>query len=229
VAPYQTTATFQDLERFLAESGCCICRVAAQAERRYFDGLLYEEVVTPATAEAMRASGGYCARHVGVLLGRRDPLATALLYGYVLSARRAELDRVRRGPRALWPGRAGSRPAAHRCPACRVEQEAVDRAAQVLALGLEDGSLAGPWRRSEGLCWPHFLGTRTRCRAAGREVLDAVEADRLARLAAEVEALVQSFDYRHEGERPAEVATAWRRLVATMAGRDGGGPWEPRP
>jgi hypothetical protein len=218
-AALETSATFQDLERFLAGPGCALCRYVAQSEHRYFDTLLYENVTEPATERRMRASQGLCARHLAALLGWRDALATAILYKPVLNDKRRLLAQWRRG-QARGAGRPDPRLAAIGldCPACEAEREGQRRAAEVLAGGLDGGALAEPWRRSDGLCWRHFVAVRPLARA-GRALLDQVQAERLDALAADVQAFIDSFDYRHQGERPPQVETSWRRLVAVLGGR----------
>ena len=225
-----TSATHQDLERFLAEPGCAICRYAGQAEERFFGALLYEGVLSPATAERMRDSNGFCGRHAQALLSWRNPMATAILYQYVLSQHQRELARWRRVP---VRGRAVPRPVAkvrigRQCPACEAEEEAEQRACAVLAAGLDSGSLRKAWQASAGLCWPHFTAARGLSRA-GRTAFDAVESGRLERLAADVETLIRSYDYQWRGERSPQVESAWRRAVAAMAGRCLGGRPAARP
>jgi hypothetical protein len=213
----ETSATFQDLHRMLSQPGCAICRYMAQSEHRYFDTLLYEEVTSPATEQRLRASVGFCPRHLRTLLAWRDPLATAILYKPILHDKLrllAEWRRARRPPRPDPRMEAVGLD----CPACAAERESERRALEVLAEGLERGSLRPAWEASEGLCWPHFVGARRLCRQA-RAVLDAVEAERLQALATDLETLIDSFDYRSRVQRTPGVETAWRRVVEVLAGR----------
>lgn len=70
------------------------------------------------------------------------------------------------------------------------------------------------------------LHGRPRLRAPRRapRALDEHEEACLARLAADVEDLVKSYDYRFTGERGAAAESAWRRVVAVVAGRRGDDP-----
>ncbi len=232
VQPFEASATYQDLQRFLAEPGCAVCQTMAQAERRYFGSLLYENVLSPPVHVRLRASNGFCGRHLETLVALRDPMATAILYGGVLDERRRLLEHWRHGHRSTARTAAAG---AHltaiglQCPACDAEDGASQRACEVLAAGLDAGSLRVAWERSTALCWPHFVQTRALCHG-GRPVLDDHEAEVLDRLAADVDTLIRSFDYRWQGERTADVETAWRRVVATVAGRfQGGLPHPPHP
>ncbi len=222
---FETSATYQDLERFLGESGCAVCQCMAQSEQRYFDTLLYENAASPATEARLRASNGFCGRHLQTLLSWRDPLGTALMYGSILLERRrliARWRKARTNVRLLRLDR-GLTGIGRLCPACEAEGEAERRACEVLAAGLEAAApLRKAWESSEGLCWPHYVQTRALCQR-GRALLDGHEARRLDELGADVEALIQSFDYQWRGTRTPEVQSAWRRVVAAMAGRFQGG------
>ena len=232
VQPFEASATYQDLQRFLAEPGCAVCQAMAQAERRYFDALLYENVLSPPVHLRLRASNGFCGRHLETLVALRDPMATAILYAGVLDERRHLLARWRHGNRSIarTAAAAGQLTAIGlQCPACEAEDEAAKRVCEVLAAGLDTGSLRADWQRSAALCWPHFAQTRVLCHA-GRRVLEDHEAEVLDRLAADVDTLVRSFDYRWQGVRTSAVEAAWRQVVATVAGRfQGGLPHPPHP
>lgn len=195
----------------------------AQAEHRYFDALLYEQVLWPSTEARLRQSNGFCGRHVTALLHRRHVPATALLYAPLLAERRAALaESRRRGPRGAPPRRTAD--VGVDCPACEAEDGAAGRACTALMLGLAHGSLEAEWRASEGLCWPHYMAARGSGPRAALPALDEHEEACLARLAADVEDLVKSYDYRFTGERGAAAESAWRRVVAVVAGRRGDDP-----
>ncbi len=174
----ETGATFQDLQEFLRLEGCAVCRYTVQSCHRYFDTLLYEGANDPAVHARFEQGGAFCPLHGETLLAWRDALATALIYGNLVSQRRRLLAHWRsgglhgRGPRAAdvdrtLPGRD--------CPACAAEREATTRACAVLAGGLRSGPLAAAWQASPGLCWPHFLTVRAQCAGPTRPLLDEVQ------------------------------------------------------
>ncbi len=229
--PFESSATHQDLQHFLTEPGCAVCRVMAQAEHRYFDALLYENVLSPPVHARLRAGSGFCGRHLETLMAMRDPMATAILYGAILDDRRHLLVRWRRSSRVVGRTMAAAAQlaeAGRNCPACEAEDGAGRRACEVLAAGLDAGTLRPEWERSSALCWPHFVRTRRLC-GTGCGVLDDHEAEVLDRLATDVDTLIRSYDYRWPGERTQAVDTAWRRVVAVVAGRFQGGQPHARP
>jgi hypothetical protein len=216
VATWETTSTFADLQSFLAEEGCAICRYREQTEDRYFDALLYENVNDVNTRTRLRSSGGFCARHARVLVECGEALGTAILYGDLLNERRRWLHRAN-AAKAL-PGGLAKSGFGRDCPACEAGQGAERRCAEVMAAALDAHKLTEPWKRSDGLCWPHFLLVRSLCRA-GRKDLDDVEMQCLDRLADDVRELIESYDYQWSGTRPPRVVSAWRRVVDVIIGQ----------
>ena len=218
----ETGATFQDLQEFLRLEGCAVCRYAVQSCHRYFDTLLYEGANDPAVHARFEQGGAFCPLHGETLLAWRDALATALIYGNLVSQRRRLLAHWRsgglhgRGPRAAdvdrtLPGRD--------CPACAAEREATTRACAVLAGGLRSGPLAAAWQASPGLCWPHFLTVRAQCAGPTRPLLDEVQDRGMGQLERDVRALAESFDYQSTIARTPEIESAWRRSVDAVVGR----------
>ncbi len=203
-----TTATFADLRRFLTEPGCAVCRCAAQTTARFFEALLDEYINDPETRQELRDAGGFCPFHAGELLGRKNPLGTAILLADLLAQRRTQLERGR-----ALPGSA----AGGRCPVCAAERETERRAAEVFARGMDGGTLQEEWAASEGLCWPHFCAVRPLARRS-RATLDAHQGRCLDAILGDLRALIDSFDYRYHGGRTPEVESAWRRAVPRAVG-----------
>jgi hypothetical protein len=204
-------ATLQDLQGFLQAPGCAVCRAVRQSADRYFSWLLYEGANDPEVHARLEAGGAFCAAHAGALAERRDPLATALIYGNLLRQRLRTLQRGRAARALPSPGMD--------CPACAIERQSAERATAVFAAGLKGGALTAAWQASAGLCWPHFVSARRRLGGRARATLEEVEAGALGRLDAEVQALVDSFDYRSTAERTPQIASAWRRAVDAVVGR----------
>lgn len=150
---FESSATFQDLQRFLAEFGCAICRCSVQAEERYLDALLYENASSPATEERMLQSNGFCGRHLETLLSHRDPLGTAIIYRIILLHRRRELAKWRKA--RVWGHQALHKDLrvvgiGLQCPACEAERGAERRAYEVLAAGLDTGALLDAFKGADG-------------------------------------------------------------------------------
>ncbi len=218
---WESTATYADLQVFLQEPGCAICRVVDQSSRRYFDDLLYENVNDVTLRKRLRDGGGFCRAHAQTLVGFGEALGTAILYGDLLNQRRRWLHEGA-ASRVLPAGRAALE-LGRDCPACEMEHQSERRAAEVLSSALNEGKIGALWQGSDGLCWPHFLLVRGLCHA-GRKELDHVESECLDRLAGLVTELIASYDYQWKGTRSPQVASAWRHVVAMVTGqfiRDG--------
>ena len=51
-------------------AGCAVCRLAYRSTDRYLDMLLYEAVLDPTVRAKLKASRGFCQRHVAMLHAR---------------------------------------------------------------------------------------------------------------------------------------------------------------
>src|SRR4051794_36283291 len=98
----------------MAGDGCPVCAVLRDAERAYWDHLLYEGFQDPGVKERLRDAGGYCRRHRTQLARFRDPYAQAALALVTLDGVEARLTRRGRVPfrRSAVP------PVGDECPVC---------------------------------------------------------------------------------------------------------------
>lgn len=211
-----TTATRQDLETMLRDAGCALCRYRGQSLGRYLDALYAEGINDIDTLLEVKAAGGLCPEHTRAAVARREPLPTAALYAELLAGDRRLLA-------GLLQGRGRPRGAV-RCPVCAHLLTALRRARFVLLRGLRDGSLAPAWTGSDGLCAPDFAACWSEGDRATRAVLAAGQERALAALAERLQSLIESYDYRFQGERRPEVASSWWRAANQLGGAGIAGP-----
>ncbi len=227
------------LEEALTRDGCPVCHEVGRATRQYLKQFLREGKAGDLAWESFREARGFCPAHTRLVKerdagGAVEGLNTATLYGWLLAdLRQAAGLGSEDGPPA-WPV-AGQRrrargfrdwlkPAAP-CPACR--DMAAYAAGVIGALqrflspsrGMPD--VEARFRRSKGLCLPHFreMLVRVEDPAAYRLVFD-VQLGAIRTLAAELAELRESYDHRHAetGVRPG--TTAWRRVLDLFGGQD---------
>jgi len=203
------------LADLLAGSGCPLCRLRADASRRYLDALLWEGVNDPGFRGRLAAGRGFCPTHAhGVLDADREQtggsLGAAILLSAAVRQRLAELRGVaaeRRGRRAAARA-AAARPAA--CPVCEQVAHARQAAISRLLARLDDPA----WRSTVAhatFCLEDLLALWTaadrRSGAGWPEVFEA-QLERIADLVARLDAFAHhsSYDRRHlvtDGERRA--------------------------
>jgi hypothetical protein len=191
------SAVAQRLAAAAAQPGCPVCRCLEADARRDLAAFLREQTMDPTGRRALRAAGGFCSWHTGLLRDAADGvLSVAILADDLLGAP---------------PPR---RPA---CPACAALRE---RAADYLAALLDPGALD---RLGQGLglpCRPHLRALRAGApRHPGLPALEAALSPRLAALRRALAGFIAKQDYRSAAPPTAEEARAWSEALEHLAGR----------
>src|SRR5574341_1501685 len=78
------TMSFYDLRDALAQPGCAICRLKAQAVEQYLDGLLWESVNDPGVRANIRQTRGFCHEHAWRLVRNGASVGVAIIMQDVL-------------------------------------------------------------------------------------------------------------------------------------------------
>jgi hypothetical protein len=237
------------LQHAMRQPGCPLCRLQREAEARYLENLLWENVNDPATREQWAAGLGFCARHAWQLQrleARRygDGLGNAILYEDLLQrvipvleamAREPAMDPLplhRRLAHALRLPRSGDPEGIPglegraRCRVCRLGEETARAYAEWLVEGLEDAEVRARYAASDGLCLPHLRMALICARARAPHALADLAGDaarRLQRLLGALREYIRKHDwnYRHEPMSPEE-RRSWIRAVAFFVGEGEG-------
>lgn len=214
----QDTTYFELLEACQA-GGCPLCRLGNRAAERFLNTLNYEGVNDPGLRQALRAARGLCRDHAWHLARLRgSPLGVALIYRSVIAdllelveEEPSATNRSRRSAgKQLEPGQP--------CPACRAQDEAVNRYAGALLAGLGDESLMHSLDQAGGLCLSHLIHVLELATPAQAQVLRARHASIYRRLHAELGEFIRKHDHRFRHEPLGSEADSWRRAIATIVG-----------
>lgn len=224
-----------DLEAAFGQPGCCVCRLLARDERRYWEALLYEQVNDPGLRDALRAARGYCAIHAHALAATPGaPLAIAIIANDILATVREALvdhpETRATGPLALLRSAIGgdaepdalvgalrgTRP----CPACVHLNSLAEMYVETLVFHLERDDAYAAYRQSAGVCLPHVLLAARVARASqGLERLVAQQQAVLDQLGHELGEFIRKHDYRFHAEGIAEdESDVWRRALDLLSG-----------
>lgn len=199
---------------------CPICRFVDAGMGQYIDLLFFERVTDVATRETIRKARGFCRYHARRVSDQADALGTAIIMKDVLINDLRDIDagvydRVASGGPFSRLFDSGGAPDRSLCPLCVREQEIEELTTDRLLEGLADQEFVADFRRSDGLCVPHFrlAFSRGRDNAQWSVVVDT-ERSALERLAATLDELARKFDYRFRQEaRPEEESKSWRRAL----------------
>ncbi len=150
-----TVLTLYTADDLLTGPGCPVCRYTEEADDRHRAWFALEAHADAATITRLCSSLGMCPRHTrGVASQPGGASRLTAVYQYIMEAARDRLG--------------GQVARLDRCPACRHEAAAEDRALDTLIEGLAEDSVRERYRELGGLCIPH-LGSALR-RRGGRRV-----------------------------------------------------------
>jgi hypothetical protein len=199
---------------------CAVCRFVGNALRQDIDLLFFERVTDVETRATIRRAGGFCRYHARRIAEQADALGTAIIMKDLLindlrAIDAGEYDRSGGGnafSRLFDGGGPAERDA---CPLCvreaEIERLTVDR----LLEGLADVDFAADFRRSEGLCVPHFRLAYERGKETPQwHVVVTTERAALERLAGTLDELARKFDHRFQDEgHTKEESSSWRHAL----------------
>lgn len=217
------------MQRLLARElqVCPVCQFGAQSITQHIDHLFFERVTDVATRAAIRKSQGFCRLHARLVSRQADALGTALIIQDILINELRALEAGDFGrPRApsgvfsrFFDGSDSLSRKPHDCPLCDVERETESLTVDSLLDALRDTEFAAIFRRSAGLCLPHFhlAFERRRDVDAWNIALDT-QKRALGELAAELGELARKSDYRFSSEEIGPESDSWRRGLGMTSG-----------
>jgi hypothetical protein len=218
--PEQSTLYLEMLET-LQTGGCPLCRLGRRSSDSYLNALIHEGVTDPALREELRKANGLCHRQGWRLAEQRGSLpGIAIIYQDVLN----NLVRGMEGQETATRRR-GSRhsfgsvlEASTECPACRLEKDAVDRAAKTLLAHLQAPEMAAAYQSAGGLCLPHLRLVLGRAGDAQARALLEWQTTIWRGLKDELGELIRKFDYRFRHEPMGDETDSWERALARITG-----------
>lgn len=203
------------LEDALEKGICPLCYLASEAEFRHLDTLLYEKMNNGAIRAALARSRGFCRYHTYRLIeigGYGTNVKLAILYKDLVNAAADEVAELRdRGAQGEAPQES--------CPACRVVAESERTYTHVLLSSLRHDEGVAAYRRSFGLCMPHFFRVYAAAPRDARALLKEDQLSRLGDLADDLGEYIRKSVVKDEAfgsERD-----AWQRVIHQYAGTPG--------
>ena len=198
---------------------CPICRFVDNGMGQYIDLLFFERVTDISTRETIRRARAFCRYHARRVSQQADALGTAMIMKDVLINDLRDIDAGSYdgggsgSPFARFFDSSGL-PERTPCPLCVREAEIEELTTDRLLEGLADADFVVDFRRSDGLCVPHFRLAFSRGRAHPQwSVVVDTERSALERLATTLDELARKFDHRFRHEARTEEAGSWRRAL----------------
>ncbi len=226
---------FAEIEAAMAESGCAICTLTTNGAVRYVDNLLWQMVNEIDIRAALNAARGYCQIHAWMLNRRGGALGVAILMRDViktlLRATDATTGSKSRSAWNLWrnaPGGDLAETVSELKPQTLCPISAHVRGLEhELTMTLLDNlhgeqGLAATYRRSDGICLPHFRKLLTHAQPRhNTELLLATQREAWTRLHEDLSEFIRKNDHRfHDEKITMSEADSWQVALAEISGPD---------
>ena len=217
----QDTLYFE-LRDALQTGGCPFCRLGRRAATRYLDTLNYEGINDPGLRRALRNAHGLCHRHAWQWTKMRgSPLGVAIVYQNLVNDLIETLEDqtpfVTR-THGVQRGTATRLAAAGRCPACRAEDEAVQRYSLTSLAHLEQPELADAYLQAGGVCLPHLPAVLAQANDAQGRTVQTWQLTVYRGLQGHLAEFIRKHDHRFSQEPFGVEKDSWTRAVAVLAG-----------
>jgi len=207
------SATYYSIVEACDKDGCPLCRLEQEAVLKFLDTLFYEQINELEMRERLRKSLGLCHEHAWLAADgmQGNALGLAILYDDMLRVRLEQLNE-KKGMQRLAP--------AGKCPACEQRDNAGHRALTVLARHLAEEEMREAIARSDGLCFHHLPLALEHIKESSMQIdLLSIHQEKMEKLRAELGEFIRKNDYRFINEGFGAERDAWRRAVATGAGK----------
>ena len=230
--------SYYDLRDAMAQPGCPVCRLNADAVARHLDGLLWESVNDTGVRQDIRQARGFCQQHAWLLVEGGSSLGAVIIMRDVMQSVLRVLEAARfqdatsslrqRAQDMLSPGHGAPAntdlvaelgPQAP-CPACAqaetIEGILISTLAECL---VGENGLLEAYRASEGLCLQHLRQVLAQAHAPALfEILIDVQRTVWERLIGQLSEIVRKEDYRFRHEPRGEEIGASLRAIAVLSG-----------
>jgi hypothetical protein len=219
----------------LEKPGCPICHLVVDDSRRYLETLMYERVLDAPTRLGVMDSFGFCNWHTW----QTPPLppvcaptvgfsifASDLLRKFDLLTQ-ATLDKDQK--RRIWKiplkgamKRLSSLMKSKACPVCVYVARGESYYLQELADFIEEEQFLSAYKRSDGICLPHFFSLEQRlCDHANFPILERLQLQTIQSLRNTLDEFIRKQDHQFHDQIASSEASAWRTAMELLAGKPG--------
>ena len=198
--------------------GCPICTLIQRIVTRYIESTFNENLLDPALRKRLADSLGFCYEHTWqtITLKLSDALGLAILYQ----------DLVNDVMKKIEPGKKNTenqvftvlKPVAP-CPACQVEEVALGRIVDSMALALRDQDFVAGFKQSSGLCIPHLRLLLPSLDSEMQEIVLDHQHACMESLRIELAEFIRKSDYRFRDEVYGKEGDSYKRAAEMINGK----------
>lgn len=217
----------------LEKPGCPICQFVLDDSRGYLDSLMYERVLDVPTRLGVMDSFGLCNWHTWQTPSLPPVCAPAVGFSIFASDLLRKFDLIAQATRdkrrRIWKipfrgatKRLSSLMKGKACPVCVHVARGESYYLRELADFIEEEQFLSAYKRSAGICLPHFFSLEQRlCDHENFPVLERLMLEKVQSLKGTLDAFMRKQDHRFGAEITSSEASAWRTAMELLVGKPG--------
>jgi hypothetical protein len=216
--PMSDAQTIYEYRLACHKPGCPVCTLIQRAGARYIEGIFNESMLDPGIRQKLVDSNGFCYKHswLSINLKLSDALGHAILFqDLVKKAINVMMEHYTDSDKQI----SSALDIVTVCPACRIEEETLERVIDSLAAALRDPDFLVEFNQSDGLCIPHMARLLGRIDGKKRSSVLDHQLAKLELLRSELEEFIRKSDYRFRDEVIGKEGDSYKRAADLTKGK----------
>lgn len=210
--------TIYELRLAFHKPGCPVCSLVQRAGARYIEGTFNESMLDPGIRQKLVISNGFCYEHTweSINLKLSDALGHAILYQDLV---KDAIKKIGENERDTGSKLASALEPATACPACQVEEAALERIVNTIAIAILKQDFVAEFKGSSGICIPHLKFLLPKLDANRRAIVFSIQQACLENLKAELAEFIRKSDYRFRDEIIGKEGDSYKRAADLIKGK----------
>jgi hypothetical protein len=210
--------TIYELRLACHKPGCPVCTLVQRAGARYIEGTFNESMLDPGIRQKLVESMGFCYEHTwqSIDLKLSEALGHAILYQDLV---KHVLSTIIENEKKSGLQLTNTLDQVTGCPACRIEEETLERVVDSLVAALRDVDFVGEFQQSNGLCLPHLKRLLPGLDQRRQAIVLSHQRTRMESLKGELAEFIRKCDYRFRDEVIGKEGDSYKRAADMVKGK----------
>ena len=210
--------TIYELRLVCKKPVCPVCTLVQRAGARYIEGTFNESMLDPGIRQNLTESMGFCYEHTwqSIDLKLSEALGHAMLYQDLVKHVLSTIAENENNPGQQL---ASDLDLVTGCPACRIEENTLERIIDSLVAALRDPDFVGEFQQSNGLCLPHLKRLLPKLDQKRQVVVLGHQRARMESLKGELAEFIRKCDYHFRDEVIGKEGDSYKRAADMIKGK----------
>lgn len=210
--------TLYELRLLCHKPACPVCSLVQRTGARYIEGTFNESMLDPNVRQKLVDSLGFCYEHTwqSIDLKLSDALGNAILYQDLV---KYTLRQIVENEKKTGSQLADALEPVNPCPACRIEEAALERILDTLADALSKRDFVAEFKQSNGLCVPHLKRLLPKLDEKQQAIVLDIQQASLESLQSELAEFIRKSDYRFRDEIIGKEGDSYKRAADMIKGK----------